>query len=98
MRPGPADCISARHRPCLEELPAVQDSDPVEKHDQAREADRSNDLSLWRERADGEADEENGADTERKSADADLTDEITQSNREECRQYRLASEDVACGV
>jgi hypothetical protein len=55
-------------------------------------------LSLWRERPDGEADEENGADTERKSADADLTDEITQSNREECRQYRLASEDVACGV
>jgi hypothetical protein len=82
----------------LEELTAIEDSYPIEKHDQASQTDRSRDLSLWSKRSDCKADEENRTDTERKSADTDLTYEITQSNRKECRQYRLASDDIACKV
>ena len=42
----------------FEKLPAVQNPDAVEKHDQSREADRPDDLGLRRERANGETDEQ----------------------------------------
>ena len=82
----------------FEELPAVKNADPVQEHDQAGQADRPDDLGFGRERADRKADEQNGADTERKSADADLADQVAQSDREKRRQYRLASDDVASKV
>ena len=79
----------------LEELPPVEDADPVEEHDQAGEADRPDDLRLRRERADGEADEQDGADAERKSADVDLADQIADADGEKRRQDRLRSDDFA---
>ena len=44
----------------FEELPAIENADAVEEHDQAGQADRADDLRLRRERADGEADEQHG--------------------------------------
>ena len=82
----------------LEELPAIKDADPVQEHDQTGQADRPDDLGFWRERADGKADEKNGADSERKSADADLANQVAQSDRQKRRQYRLASDDLASKV
>ncbi len=62
----------------LEELPAVQDADPVQEHDQAGQTDRPGDLRLRREGADGQADEQDGADAEREPADIDLADEVAE--------------------
>ena len=67
----------------------------VEEHDQTGQTDRPCDLGFRRERANGEADEQHGTDSERKSGDADLANQVTQSDCEEGRQYRLASEDLA---
>ena len=53
------------------------------------------DLGFRCERADGKADEQHGADTERKSAEVDLADQIAHSDRQKRRQDRLASDDVA---
>src|SRR6476620_4923388 len=86
----------AKH--AFEELPAVEDPDPIQEHDQSCQADWSDDLGFGRERTDGKADEKNGADAERKSPDTDLTDQITQSDREKCRQDRLAADDLASKV
>src|SRR5204863_8513885 len=82
----------------FEQLPAVKDSDPVQEHDQSCQADWSRDLGFGRERTDGKAHEKNGTDAERKSPDTDLTDQVAQSDREKCRQYRLASDDLASKV
>src|SRR6185312_11300122 len=79
----------------LEELAAVKDSDPVQEHDQACQADWSGNLRLGRERADREADEQDRADLQRKSGDADLADQVAQSDRQKGRQYGLASNDIA---
>ena len=83
-----------RARHAFEELPAVENADSVEEHDQAGEADRSDDLGLRREGADGEADEKNGADTERKAAEIDLTDQVADADREKRRKNRLCPNDV----
>ena len=82
----------------LEELAAIEDADPVEKHDQARQADRPGDLGLWCERADGEADEENRADAKRETEDVDLANKVAQSDRQERGQNWLASDDLASKV
>ena len=79
----------------FEELPAVEDADAVEEHDQAGEADRSGDLRLRREGADGQADEQDGADAERKAADIDLADQIAEADGEKHRKDRLRSDDFA---
>ncbi len=79
----------------FEELPAVEDADAVEEHDQAGEADRSGDLRLRREGADGQADEQDGADAERKAADVDLADQIADADGEKHREDRLRADDVA---
>ena len=82
----------------LEELPAIQNADPVEEHDQAGQADRPDDLGLRCERADREADEKHRADTQREAEDVDLTDQISHSDGQEGGQDRLASDDVARSV
>src|SRR6266550_2594105 len=76
----------------FEELPAVKDPDPIQEHDQSGQPDRSRDLGFGCECTDGKAHEKNGADAERKPPDIDLTDQVAQSDREKCRQYRLASD------
>src|SRR6476646_1882694 len=63
----------------LEELAAVEDANAVEKHDEPGEAHRSGDLRLRGEGADGEADEQHGADAEREAEDADLPDEVAEA-------------------
>src|SRR5689334_19531771 len=65
-----------RARLALEELPAVEDADAVQEHDQAGEPDRPGDRRLRGERADGESDEQDGADAEREAAEIDLADQI----------------------
>src|ERR1700761_5065172 len=82
----------------FEELPAVEDPDPVQEHDQSGQPDRSCDLGLGCERTDGKANEKDCADAERKSPDTDLTDQVAQSDSEKCRQYRLTSDDLASKV
>src|SRR6185369_15063563 len=82
----------------FEELPAVEDPDPIQEHDQYCQPDWSGDLGFGCERTDGKAHEKNGADAERKSPDTDLTDQVAQSDREKRRQYRLASDDLASKV
>ena len=42
-----------------------------------------------------QADEQNGADAERKAADVDLADQITEADGEKRRQDRLAADDFA---
>ena len=78
----------------FEELPAVEDADAVEKHDQAGQADRPDDLRLRRERADRQADEQHRADAERKAAEVDLADQIADADGEEERKDRLGADDV----
>ena len=56
------------------------------------------DLGLWCERADGEADKENRADAKRETEDADLADKVAQSDGQEGRQNWLASDDIASKV
>ena len=73
----------------LEELPPVEDADPVEEHGQPSERDRAGNLRLGGEGADREPDEQHGADAERESADVDLADEIAEADREEEREDRL---------
>ncbi len=78
----------------FKELPSVEDSDAVEEHDQAGQADRPGDRGLRRKRPDGEADEQDGADTEREAAKVDLADQIADADREEDRKDRLRPDDV----
>ena len=85
----------AAPRHALEELPSIEDADAVEEHDQAGEADRSGDLRLRREGADGEADEQDGADAEREAAEVDLADQVADADGEEQRKDRLGADDVA---
>ena len=82
----------------FEELPAVEDANAVQEHDQAGEADRPDDLGFRRKGADGKADEQHRADPERKAGDADLADQIADADRQKRRQDRLASDDVACKI
>ena len=86
------DACCARH--ALEELPSVENSDPVEKHDQTRETDRADDRRFRRKGTDGKADEQNRADAERKAAQVDLADEISDADREKHGEDRLRTEDV----
>ena len=79
----------------LEELPSVEDADAVEEHDQSGEADRSDDLRLRREGADGEADEQHGSDAEREAAEIDLADQVAEADGEKDRKDRLRPDDVA---
>ena len=82
----------------LEELASVENADSVEEHDQAGQADRPDDLGFRCECADGEADEEHGADAKREAEDVDLADQIAHADRQKRRQDRLASDDVASKV
>ena len=82
----------------FEELPAVENADPVQEHDQPGEADRADDLRFRRERPDGEPDEENRAHAQRKPADVDLPDEIAEADGEKGRQDRLCADDLTCRV
>ena len=82
----------------LEELPAIENADPVEEHDQAGQADRPYDLGLRCERADREADEKHRADAQREAEDVDLTDQISHSDGQEGGQNRLATDDIARSV
>jgi hypothetical protein len=88
--------VPAAYRPghSLEKLPPVENADTVEKHDQAGEADRSCNLRFWRKGANGQPDEQHSAHPERKSANADLTDEVTDTDGEERCQNGLRSNDV----
>jgi hypothetical protein len=79
-------------------LAAIEDADPVEKHDQTRQADRPYDLSLWCKRADREADKENRADAKRETEDADLAHKVAQSDGQEGGQNWLAFDDAASKV
>jgi hypothetical protein len=60
-------------------LPAIEDSNSVEEHDQAGKADRSGDLGFRGEGSDGQAYEQDGADAEREASDVDLADDVTDS-------------------
>ena len=82
----------------FEELPAVEDADAVEKHDQAGEADRSGDLRLRGECADGQPDEQHGADAEREPAEVDLADQVADADGEEHREDRLGADDVTSEI
>jgi hypothetical protein len=75
-------------------LPAVQDANSVEKHDQSGEPDGTDDLSLRRKPSNGKSDEKNGADAEGKSANVDLADQVPNPDRKEYRKDRLRSDDV----
>ena len=77
---------------------SIKDPDAVEKHDQPGETDRAYDLRLRCERADGESDEQYGADTERKGANPDLADQIANADGKKNRENWLCAEDLADGV
>ncbi len=79
----------------LEELPAIENADAVEEHDQAGQPDRPHDRCLGSERADGEADEQNRSDAERKSAQIDLADQVTDADGEKHREDWLGVQDFA---
>ncbi len=85
--------VRARH--AFEELPSVQDADAVQEHDKADERYRPRDLRFRHQPADRETDEQNGPDAERKAEDVDLSDQIAEADREEYREDRLGSDDVA---
>ena len=85
----------ARPDDAFEELPAVENPDAVEEHDEAGQPDRTDDLGFRRECTDGEADKEHGADAEREAEDIDLADQITDADRQKRRQDRLAADDIA---
>src|SRR5271169_4001517 len=80
---------AGRARHAFKKLPAIENADAIKKHDQADEPDRSDDLGLRREGAEGETHEQHGADAERKSAKVDLTDKIAEPDREKGRKNRL---------
>ena len=82
----------------FEKFASIKNPDAVEKHDQPGETDRAGDLRLRRERADGQPDEQHGADTERKAADLDLADQIADADGKKDRENGLAAEDLADGV
>ena len=77
----------------FKELPAIEDSNSVEKHDQAGKADRSGDLGFRGKGADGQADEQDGADAEREATDVDLADQVTDADGEKQRKDRLRTDD-----
>jgi hypothetical protein len=52
-------------------------------------------LGLWCKRTYRKANKQDRADPEREPGNADLTDEVTQSDGQEQCQYRLASDDIA---
>src|SRR5262245_14032272 len=79
----------------LEELPSIQDTDAVKEHDQAGQPDGAHDLCLGGKCAEGEPNEQHGSNAERKSADADLTDQITQPDGQKCGEDWLRSNDLA---
>src|SRR5277367_271778 len=84
---------AGRARHAFKKLPAIEDAHAIKKHDQADEPDRSDDLRLRREGAESETHEQNGADAERKSADADLTDQIAEPDRKKGRENRLRADN-----
>src|SRR5689334_4173414 len=84
----------ASAKDAFEKLAAVQNADAIKEHDQAGQADWSDDLGLRREGPYRKADKQDRADPKRKSGDADLADQISQANCQKGRQYRLASDDV----
>jgi hypothetical protein len=60
----------------LEKLPTVEYPDAVQEHDQACQADWSDDLGLWSKPADRKTDEENRPDPKGETRDADLTYQV----------------------
>ena len=83
-----------RSRHALEELPSVENADPIQKHDQSGETDRTGDLRLRRKGANRQADKQHGADTERKSPDIDLTDQIADADGKEDGKNGLGADDI----
>src|ERR1700752_2598271 len=79
----------------LKELLAVENSDSVKEHDQAREADGTRNLGFRCEGADSEADKEHGADAKGEAENVDLADQVADADGEKRRQDRLAAEDIA---
>src|SRR4029077_18826023 len=73
-------------------------ADAVQEHDQAGQADRSDDLGLRRKGADRKTYEQHRAYPERKPGDADLADQVAQPDRQKRRQDRLTADDVACEI
>jgi hypothetical protein len=82
----------------FEELPAVQDADAVEEHDQAGQADRSGNRRFRGECANRQPDEKDGANPEREPADIDLADQVAETDGKERRKDRLGSDDLASSV
>src|SRR3954469_16322999 len=79
----------------FKKLPAIENSNSVEEHDQAGKTDRSGDLSLWGEGSDGQAYEQDGADAEREASHVDLADDVTDADGKKQRQNWLRTDDVA---
>ena len=78
----------------LEELPPVENADSVEKHDQPGEPDRSDDVGLRREGSESQVRRTDGADAKRKPAKIDLSDQVSDPDREKNRKDRLRPESV----
>ena len=87
---------AGRTNHAFEKLPAIENADAVEKHDQADQPDRAGDLRLGREGAQGKTHEQHGADAEGESAQIDLADEIAQSNCQKYGEDRLRADNVLC--
>ena len=66
----------------FEELPAIENADAVEEHDQAGQPDRPDDRCFGSKCADRKADEQNRSDAERKSAEIDLADQVADTDGE----------------
>ena len=74
--------LSPSARQPLEELPPVQDADPVQEHDQSDQSDGTRDLRLRRKSSDCQADEQHGTDAEGEAKDADLPNRVAEANGE----------------
>ena len=83
---------SCRARHALEELPAIQDSDPVKEHDQASQADGSDNLCLRSKCANSKPNEQDSPDAQRESAEVDLPDKVTEPDGEEGREDGLGAD------
>ena len=76
----------------LEELPSVEDTDSVEKHDQPGKPDRSYNVGLRREGSECKSHEQHGANAKRKAAKIDLSDQVSDPDGEKNCKDRLRPE------
>ena len=76
----------------LEELPSVEDTDSVEKHDQPGEPDRSYNVGLRREGSECKTHEQDRAHAKRKPAKIDLSDQVSDPDRKKNCKDRLRPE------